>query len=62
MATLLEKISNLNDLILEGKSLEAFEKYYHQDVIMQENEHTPTIGKPANREREKEFMASIIEF
>lgn len=62
MATLLENISNLNDLILEGKALEAFEKYYHQDVVMQENENAPTIGKSENRVREREFMSSITEF
>ena len=62
MTTLLEKISDLNDLVLQGRALEAFEKYYHPDVIMQENENLPTIGKIANRKREEEFFASIIEF
>jgi hypothetical protein len=55
MATLLEKITDLNDLVLQGKPLEAFEKYYHEDVVMQENENTPTVGKVANREREEQF-------
>jgi hypothetical protein len=62
MATLLDKISELNDLVMQGKSLEAFDKYYHDDVIMQENESTPTIGKEANRKREEEFFASITSF
>jgi len=62
MATLLEKISDVNDLILQGKPLEAFDKYYHDEVVMQENETTPTIGKAANRKREEEFYASITEF
>ncbi|HTJ53031.1 MAG TPA: SnoaL-like domain-containing protein [Cyclobacteriaceae bacterium] len=62
MATLLEKISDLNDMVLQGKALEAFEKYYHDDVIMQENENLPTVGKEANRKREEEFFASITEF
>lgn len=62
MSALLEKIDDLNDLVLQGKALEAFEKYYHDDVIMQENENTPTIGKKANLQREKEFFASITEF
>ncbi|WP_421889793.1 SnoaL-like domain-containing protein [Marinoscillum sp.] len=62
MAKLLEKISELNDLILEGKALEAFEKYYHHDVMMQENDNEPTVGKEANRIREIEFFDSIVEF
>jgi hypothetical protein len=62
MSTLLEKIYDLNDLVLQGRALEAFEKYYHDDVIMQENENSPTIGKEVNRQREKEFFAAITEF
>jgi hypothetical protein len=62
MSALLEKIDDLNDLVLQDKALEAFEKYYHDEVIMQENESTPTIGKGANLQREKEFYASISEF
>ena len=62
MSTLLEKIDDLNDLVLQGKALEAFEKYYHDEVIMQENESLPTIGKEANRQREIAFFSSITEF
>jgi hypothetical protein len=62
MATLLEKISELNDLILQGKVMEAFEKYYHPEVIMQENENPPTVGKSENRKREEEFFSSVTDF
>jgi hypothetical protein len=62
MDSLLEKINELNDLVLQGKALEAFETYYHDDVIMQENEMAPTIGKEANRKREREFFSGILEF
>lgn len=62
MDKLLEKITDLNDLVLQGKIMEAFEKYYHPDVVMQENEDPPTVGKAANRKREKEFLASITDF
>ena len=62
MTTLLEKISDLNDLVLQGKALEAFEKYYDDDVIMQENENAPTVGKKANRKREEDFFSAITEF
>ncbi|HIC31886.1 MAG TPA: nuclear transport factor 2 family protein, partial [Flavobacteriaceae bacterium] len=46
----------------QGKAMDAFEKYYHQDVSMQENENPPTLGKKKNREREMEFFDSIVEF
>lgn len=62
MQTIRENLSNLNDLVLQGKALEAFERYYHEDVIMQENNQLPTIGKNANRKREEEFFVNIAEF
>ena len=62
MNTLLKKISDLNNLVLQGKALEAFETYYDDDVVMQENENDATIGKEANRKRENEFYSSIVEF
>jgi hypothetical protein len=62
MNLLKEKITELNELILTGKAMDAFEKFYHRDVVMQENESTPTIGKEANRKREKDFFENITEF
>jgi hypothetical protein len=62
MQSIQEKLSHLNSLVLEGKLLDAFELYYDDKVVMQENESQPTIGKEANRTREKEFLNSIIEF
>ena len=55
-------LGDLNSLVLQGKSMEAFEKYYHNDVIMQENNEAPTISKEANRARELEFYSKIQEF
>jgi hypothetical protein len=62
MTTLFQRITDLNDLILQGKALEAFDTYYDDNVIMQENEYPPTVGKKANRKREEEFFSSIVEF
>jgi hypothetical protein len=50
MQTLKEKIQHLNQLVLQGKALDAFEMYYDDEVVMQENDAVPTIGKEANRE------------
>jgi len=62
MNKLLENISSVNDLILQGKAMEAFEEYYHEDVIMQENDTPIVVGKAANRKREEDFFTSITEF
>jgi hypothetical protein len=62
MKTIEQKISELNRLILAGKAMEGFEKFYHPAVVMQENENPPTIGKEANRKRELEFFKSITAF
>ena len=50
---------DLNQLILQGKALDAFEKYYAENVVMQENADEPRRGKPACREAEKQFFDSV---
>lgn len=50
-----------NRMILEGKGMEAFEKFYADDVVMQENNDEPTKGKDANRQREEEFFGMVDE-
>jgi len=54
--------AELNEAILNGKGLEAFESYYAEDVVMQENDAEPTIGKSENRIREQEFFGAITDF
>lgn len=55
-------LNDLNSLVLNGKPLEAFEKYYHNDVEMQENSQIGTKGKNTNRQREIEFLNNVTEF
>lgn len=62
MDTLLEKISRINDMILQGEALNAFDEFYHDDVVMQENNEPEVIGKEANRKREEDFFGAITEF
>ncbi len=57
-----EKIEDLIKLMLSGKQMDAFEKYYHEDVVMQENSKPPMFGKSANREREIQGMQMIETF
>lgn len=60
--TIENSLKHLNNLVLDGKLMEAFETYYHNDVEMQENDFAPTITKDKNRERELEFLQNITEF
>lgn len=53
---------DIKQLVLQGNAMEAFEKYYGEDVVMQENQNLPTVGKAANRQREEEFFAKVVEF
>ena len=62
MNTLLDNISTINDMILQGQALEAFEQFYHDDVVMQENDQPEVIGKAINRQREEDFFGAITEF
>lgn len=55
-------VQDLVDLVLSGKILESFDKYYADNVSMQENHNPPTVGKAANRTREEKFIGSIKEF
>ena len=49
----------LNDMVLSGKVMDAFEKFYAEDVVMQENSEAPRKGKVENRKAEEQFMASV---
>ena len=62
MNTLLEKISTINDMVLEGKALEAFDQFYHDDIVMQENDNPVVEGKVANRKREEDFFGAILQY
>jgi hypothetical protein len=53
---------DIKNLVLQGKAMEAFEKYYADDVVMQENEQPATVGKEANRARELDFFSNVTEF
>lgn len=56
------RIEEINQMILNGQAIQAFDLYYADGVVMQENDQAPTIGKSANRERELTFFQSITEF
>lgn len=53
--------SQLNELIVAGRLMDAFERFYADDIVMQENTSPPIAGKDRNRERERAFFGSIGE-
>jgi len=62
MKTYLEKIKDVYDMSAKGQLLDAFEKYYHNDVVMVEATGETRTGKEANRKFQKEFMSGVKEF
>ncbi len=59
--TYLEKAKDIYKMIGEGKMMDAFEKYYSEDVFMQELGEEPRLGKAANRKYELDFLESVKE-
>lgn len=49
----------VNDLINQGKAMDAFEKFYADGVEMAENFDAPCVGKEANRKREHDFFGKV---
>jgi ketosteroid isomerase-like protein len=54
--------AQLNQMILTGRAMEAFEQLYADDVVMQENSEAPRVGKDVNRKAEEEFFAGVAEW
>lgn len=57
-----ENVEDLVNMILTGKMMDAFEKYYAEDVVMQEPGEEPRVGKDVNREFEKKWLEGVQEF
>ena len=58
----LDKINDIYNHIGQGTAMDAFEKYYADDVVMVLEDGTEVEGKDTNRERENEFFGSVEEF
>ena len=43
--------TDLNCLVLNGNLMDAFEKYYHEEIEMQENSNPAVKGKDTNRKK-----------
>ena len=53
--------TKLNERILQGDILGAFEDFYAEDVVMEED-GKKREGKDANREYEEQFVDALQEF
>jgi hypothetical protein len=54
--------AELNEMILQGKALEAFDKFYAESCVMQDQGFEPWEGKELNRQREEDFFSKITDF
>ena len=57
-----DKAKNIYDMSAQGQMLDAFEKYYHRDVVMIEATGEVRKGKEVNRKFETDFLGSVKEF
>lgn len=57
----IEDAKKIYEMIGQGKLLEAFDKYYHNDVVMVEASGEVRKGKEANRKFQNEFLGMIKE-
>ena len=57
----LQKAQDMYAMIGQGQMMEAFEKYYHEDVVMVEATGEVRKGKAANREFGQQWMATLKE-
>ncbi|MDJ0842211.1 MAG: nuclear transport factor 2 family protein [Acidobacteriota bacterium] len=56
MSNVLERVNALNQMIQEGKIMEAMNEFYTDDLVMAENDGDPCVGLAANLEREQQFV------
>ena len=57
-----DRAADIYEMMGEGKMLEAFDKYYADDVVMIEATGEVREGKATSREFEEQWLASIAEF
>ena len=57
-----KNINDLNSEVLAGNIMNAFDKFYHEEIVMQENSDEPRIGKTINREYEQGFVYMVKEW
>jgi hypothetical protein len=59
--SLREHVDELNGMILQGQILDAFDKFYAEDVVMEED-GDKREGFDENRAYEEQFVSALQEF
>lgn len=62
ICTLIEKVGDLNDSIIQGKMLDALDIFYHSDVEIQKNDGTVVCGLPLFRQNVEHFSDEITDW
>ncbi|MFT5143369.1 MAG: hypothetical protein ACI80V_002301 [Rhodothermales bacterium] len=62
LITIADNVSNLNDMIRAGQILDAFDKFYAQNVVMADNFTGDRVGFDAARAFEVSFVENLTEF
>jgi ketosteroid isomerase-like protein len=62
MSSIKDSVNELNNMILEGKILDAFDKFYADDVVMQDNNTPLREGKEVCRKFEEDFVNNLTAF
>lgn len=57
--TNIERSEHISQLMAQGKLLEAFDTYYHDDVIKVEGDGSTVKGKATNREFQVQWLDSV---
>ncbi len=60
--TNLERAKHIHELMDKGKLLEAFDTYYHDEVVKIEGNGQKVEGKEANRKTQEEWLNSVEEW
>lgn len=55
-------LKDLKNLLGKGEFIVAMEKYLHQDVVLQEANNEPKVGKDVALQAEKELLETVTDF
>ena len=62
MSSIKDSVNELNNMILEGKILDAFDHFYADNVVMQDNNNPLREGKQVCRQFEEDFVNNLTAF
>lgn len=57
-----DRVKYLNTMIEDRLILQAFEKFYAEDVIIQNNDNEPIKGKDRCRKLQEDFVTGLIDY